>query len=306
MEGAVDAALEVLGKQLDAFSFPAVKNGGIVVPSAPATSSTFLGKETQHGKSRQRRPATGAWTGTASWEGTPRRSGTAFRPGAARQTSSVVIPDLRGQYENELVDVLSAYPGTQFWLEDDGIWLVAESGLLPGLMMKASFVVAVSFVRSTVRLGGVRAWGFWGCPMVGYSWIGPRHTNFPDGSICAFHPSDGTWQIGDSLIELLDLYSLWAVRHLYLRKFGRWPGLQSVPHSYERILELQIDEYCGCENFDRRYGECCRERDRSLDQVSTALGFLRHSGGGLRQPPPAIMKFVLERQTPPKIEKLGI
>ena len=124
-----------------------------------------------------------------------------------------------------------AYPGTQFWTSNEALWLLVESGVLPGVFPKANFVVGINFAEKSVK-----GWGFRGCYLVGYEWIGPRHTNFPDGSICAYDIRDATWAFGDSLVELLDLYTLWALRHLHLSTLGRWPGAQSIPHAYERIM----------------------------------------------------------------------
>lgn len=297
MQQEIEVALREICEQLDSFSFPIVMNGGIVVLRAPAVPPV-LGKELNHGKSRKGRSEAGPWEGASAWQGTSRGSRAARRPGTSGEAASVLVAGLQAQYEGELDEVQHAYPGTRYWLLEEGLWLIAESSLLPGLSLKASFVVALSYVD---KLGptGARSWGFWGSPTSGYSWIGPRHTNFPDGSICAFDPRDDTWQVGDPLVELLDLYSVWAVRQLHLRVFGKWPGYQSVPHAYERILEMKEDEFCGCSNSGRRYRDCCRSRDLAADHVTEAVKFAFWSAGGVRQPPSTIAKFVLEQKMPP-------
>lgn len=126
-------------------------------------------------------------------------------------------------------------------------------------------------------------------------WIGPRHTNFPDGSICAFDPADSTWVLGDPLVELLDIYTIWAVRHLYLQTFGRWPGRQSVAHAAERVLEFRPDEYCGCAEGHRLYRECCMTKDLARNRIEDSLTFFWRTGG-FRNPPDAVKKFVSERR----------
>ena len=139
---------------------------------------------------------------------------------------------------------------------------------------------------------------------MGSTWIGPRHTNFPDGSVCAFEPADKTWVIGDPLVTLLDLYTLWALRHLHLQVFGRWPGHQAVRHPYERILELREDEHCGCDMSDKLYGKCCRDRDLRRDRIADAVNFIILASGGLRKPPNSVVKFVREHIEPPRFGDL--
>lgn len=282
--------LKEIGSQLDKNIFPRVKNGGIVVPSGPAGSRSTLGMETDNDETaRQRRPATRPWKGTSG------RQGTARGPRPSREAAPDVRPGIPAQYEAELAAVSEAYPGTQVWHQDKGLWLLMESSLLPGLTSTATFAVGICFAASAVR-----GWGFWGGLLAGSSWIGPRHTNYPDGSICAFEPRDRTWAFGDPIVTLLDLYTLWALRHLYLQTFGRWPGRQAVHLPYERILELRPDEYCGCDNSERLYGECCRDKDLARNRLADAFTFLRHPSGGLRKPPDEVVRFVHAQKVAPQ------
>ncbi|MFV8671404.1 hypothetical protein ACNRC9_20695 [Ralstonia pseudosolanacearum] len=300
MQDDVRIELRRIGEQLDASLFPVVKNGGIVVPSNPAISPRTLGAELNHvkpGKARtEARPRQQAWASDR-----PRPSFGAWsyaRSGAPRPAASLVVAELRSKFANELTAVQQAYPGAQHWLDDDGMWLIVESSLLPGFSHKAVFVVAIRFADALVR-----GWGFWGTEAIGYEWIGPRHTNFPDGSICAFEPTDGTWAATDPLVVLLDLYTLWAVRHLHLKAFGRWPGRQAVRHAYERILELRVDEYCGCDT-SRLYGECCRDADHARNQIREALIFTTDMQGGLRCPPASILAFLRHRDKVPDLREI--
>jgi len=277
--------LQEIGRQLDKNTFPIVKNGGIVVPSELAVPLSILGVENRNDStSRQRRPE------TRSWKGASGRQGSARRPWPSRQTTPVVCTDLQAKYEDELDAVREAYPSTEVWRQEEGLWLLTESALLPGLRQKAIFLTGISFARKIVR-----SWGFWGDFLAAPAWIGPRHTNFPDGSVCAFEPADETWVFGDSIVELLDLYTLWALRHLYLQVFGCWPGHQSVPDPYERILELREDEYCGCGVSDKLYGECCRDKDLVRDRIADAVNFAILSGGQ-RTPPEAVVRFAREKK----------
>src|SRR5690606_36316666 len=118
-------------------------------------------------------------------------------------------------------------------------------------------------------------------------------------------PRDKTWRIGDDIISLLDLYTLWALRHLHLVEFGRWPGHQSVSHPYEMLDELQGNEYCGCDRSEKLYADCCKQTDLKRDRAADALDFLvRHTNGGVRQPPDSVVTFVQGRGERPRIMDL--
>jgi hypothetical protein len=285
--------LKEIGQQLDRDVLPKVWNGGIVKPSEPAAISPTLGQEKEDGKGAERRPAAGPRAGTSGWQGSAGGS----RPAGA--AAPVVLAELQAHYEKELGALAESYPGTQLWHQEQGLWLLTRSSLLPGLRQHAIFLTCVCYARSVVR-----SWAFWGDPLAAPAWIGPRHTNFPDGSICAFEPTDGTWIIGDSLVVLLDLYTVWALRHLHLQVLGRWPGYQAVAQPYERILELRPDEYCGCRQADRLYGECCRDKDLARDRIADAISFFFFSGGRLREPPAEIVRFAREASNPPRISEL--
>jgi hypothetical protein len=61
-------------------------------------------------------------------------------------------------------------------------------------------------------------------------------------------------------VELLDLQIVWIARHLYLRRFGRWPGRQVLHTAFERLRE-----------------ECCLASDRRAPQGGLRE-FLRRFG----------------------------
>lgn len=282
--------LREIGLQLDQNIFPLVENGGIVTPSETASPPLILGKENGYAKpTRQNRPKTRPWTRATRWQGQTRELGTTCT------APPVICSSLQQKYTAELDAVNNAYPGTQFWQQEEGIWLLSHSALLPDIQHNAVFLCAIPFVP-TIR---VRCWGFWN----GHTWIGPRHTNMPDGSICAFEPSDGTWVPGDSIIKLLDIYSLWAVRHLHLQAFNRWPGAQVAHFAFERLTELKEDELCGCGSLNKQYGECCRPIDLKRNQVADAIEFIS-LGGTERQPPEAVKYFMKEQDNPPSILEL--
>lgn len=285
--------LRKLGQQLDVDIFPRVGNHGIVIPGDVDGSDFFRTKETNHERQGTRRPATRSWTGTARWKGETSGSWTPC------STSQTICSDLRSHYQNELTAVLQAYPETQVWQQEDGIWLLTESTLLAGLDQKAVFLTGIPFSRERLP----RGWGFWlRIPLSHPAWIGQRHTNMPDGSICAFDPKDGTWEIGGSLVTLLDLYTLWALRHLHIQDYGYWPGRQVANYVTERLLELKPFELCGC-GESMTYGECCRAADLKADRLFELMKFY-DLGGFHRSPPQVISKFVQGKGPTPIISEV--
>lgn len=298
-----DVAIHVLkeiGQQLDRNVFPVVKNGGLVAPNPMPADQVNSVKEKQNERQGQRRSETGTWTRSE------RRERQAQRPRQTCKTTSVISSHIKAKrayervYEQEFDALRVAYPSIKIWQQAEGLWLLTESSVLPGHWHKAAFVTGLSYVFPF----NVRSWGFW---ISGISlkpvWIGPRHTNFPDGSICAFESSDETWSSGQSIITLLDLYTLWALRHRHLEVFGRWPGRQAVRYPYERILELKADEFCGCDRSEKLYADCCRDKDLALDQVAIALDF-RLGTGSERIPPKAIVDFICDRDNPPALNPM--
>jgi hypothetical protein len=286
--GAPDILREI-AQQLDENIFPRIKNGGIVTPS-DLTVPSNLGEEKHNGNKRR--------SATRPWQGPERRQGPPGRSRSSGAAASLFGAGTQACYE-DLDAVHRAYPGTKVWPDDAGLWLLSRSSLLPDLQEAAIFLTGVSY-----RQAMIRSWGFWLFPCSNPAWIGPRHTNFPDGSICAFEPTDGTWFFGDPLVTLLDFYTLWALRHLHLNKTGRWPGRQAVHHSYERLLELRPDEFCGCSKSGKLYRDCCREKDLNRDRVADAVDFLMRTGGGSRKPPNSVRKFAQMKDCPPMLAEV--
>ena len=280
--------LKKIGIQLDDSIFPLVKNGGVVAPINPAKPLTIMSEASSNDKpERQNRPK------PRQRKGTTRRQGKARARGKTSAAAPVISPSIQEKYMGEFRKLKEAYPGIQVWEQKDGMWLLCQSALLPDALHSAVFICAIPF-DPTKR---VRSWGFWN----GIAWIGPRHTNMPDGSICAFEPSDGTWLPGDSIVKLLDLYTLWSVRHLHLLVFNRWPGAQVAHHAYERLIEIKEDELCGCGSLDKKYGECCKTRDLRRNRIADATKFI-FDGGADRKPPKSVMRFLKEQDNPPSLK----
>lgn len=252
------------------------------MPGETTVPREKLGKETENVKRRKRRSATEPRQRAAGRQGQAHRSGSSRRSGPP-----VICASLQKQYAAELDAVQEAYPGTKVWHKTEGLWLLTESTILSGLGKKATFLTAIPYRQASTA----KSWGFW-TTAISAQWIGPRHTNFPDGSVCAFELRDETWVMGDSIVTLLDLYSVWACRHFHLETFGRWPGRQAVHHPFERLTELNDDEFCGCDGSGKLYRDCCKKHDLDEDRIALAADFRIHYCDGLRSPPELISKFV--------------
>lgn len=263
-----------------------------------------INKDLDHERKRQRRSATRSRKGTAGRQGTPRGSRTS---GATPRLSGDV---LRQRYEGQLEEIRVAYPSVRSFPDADGIWLLVKSRILEEVAREATFLIALPCRPGLLP----RAWGFW-TSKSGNRWIGPRHTNFQDGSVCAFAPEDNVWVEGGNITALIDLYSVWALRHLHLEFFGRWPGKQyallgadPLAQAYYRSRECRPDELCGCGSETRRYAECCKPYDDKISFSRAATHFMNVFPGGFstRQPPPAVVRFLDDEADVPRIRDVHL
>ncbi len=287
--------LQQFGEAMDRYRAVRVRNRGIVCfdgdDPEPAVQETY--HEQRQGP---RRPAARPRQGSAG------RQGQADRSRASRARPRV--RSLRAAYEEQLGELEEAYPTLREFPDDDGVWLLVHSALIEGLNADATFLVALPFRKGV----GPRAWAFWNTP-AGFRWMGDRHTNFFDGSICAFSPTeDDAWSEGGSLATLIDLYSVWAMRHLHNEVIGRWPGKHyALPHPYYRLAEVKPDELCTCGIPFARYGSCCRPNDLKHDVFKLKADFEARNGGrGIRDraPPAPIVDFVGGRGELPKMREV--
>jgi hypothetical protein len=285
-------AVAELGRQLDQGVFPEVFDGGLIAPSSAAVTP-FMGAENDYAGLEP--PPEGSEAPAPSPSPRPSQSPPDWPPSDA---TPIERRDFRALYEDQLTKVRTAYPNTKSWPDPDGIWLLSESSVTPELDRAALFLTAISWSARSAR-----AWAYWRESVFTVRWIGPRHTNFPDGSVCAFDPSDLTWTFGDPIVPLLDLYTVWALRHLHLELLQRWPGPQSVHHPYERRVEFRPGENCGC-GSNRHYDCCCKTSDASGRKVGQAVNYLTHTRGGLRNPPSNLAPVLLSIATPPPIASL--
>ena len=290
---AVHRQLQAIGSQVDAGDYPNVFNDGVIAPKGSVVDCETLGAEKydeQHGPCRS---AAGSWQGAAGWQGSSCRSRTS---GDAKPSGSGRLCE---NYLGQLDAVFAAYPRTAVWTSNEGMWLAVDSAVLAGLDRKATFLIAVPFQH----FQPIRAWAFWATE-VSRIWIGPRHTNAVDGSICAFNPSEGTWKIGGDLVALIDQYTMWAFCQLHLEIIGWWPGRQTAEFVYERLTELKDNEWCGCRPDAGRYAECCKQTDLAADRFGAAMQFV---GGFLkfkpRQPPVSVSRLIWGGGEPPAFEQ---
>lgn len=280
-------ALKKIGELLDDGLFPTVQDGGIVMPGRASNLSVAPGEDTEDVRSKTRGSSTGSRKGTTGGQGSPGGSG------PSSETAPTVISDLESAYCEQLEEIDGAYPGRRVWWQLGGLWLLITAGLVHGSPVTARFLVAVPFDGEMPK-----AWAFWDDG----SWIGPRHTNFADGSICCMHTPDNTWTAGESLVDLFNLYTLWAVRHLHVRLFGRWPGRQVAILRHERLTEIADDEQCGCGSAIP-YAACCKEDDLKRNKLDVAIEFALY--GRDRAVPTCIWRFLNGQSEPPQFEELG-
>ncbi len=292
------AVLQQVGAALDEHRPLRVYTHGIVAVDQESPTATRFEENGDDGQGKR---------GSRERPGRRRGAPPGSRPaGAASRIGGHL---LRAGYKAQVTRLAEAYPTFQAFPDEDGMWLLARSPIISGLAREATFLIALPY-----RSGpGPRAWGFWTIAAE-TRWIGPRHTNFQDGSICAFSPDEGAWSEGGDLRTLLDLYSVWTLRHLYLEVFGQWPGKQyglvgvdARVQAYYRWIECKDDELCMCGSETRRYFECCKPSDLQWG-IQIMEVFLRQIEGGFqsRQPPPSVRGFIEGRSPLPKIADMHL
>jgi hypothetical protein len=281
--------LQEIGNQLDCEVFPRVFNGGVVKSGEAHVVSSTPDEHKEHSNVRKRERKSSRRP----------RQGQGARPRSPGSTPRLSNSGLRKSYQTQMREVEIAYPDTVCWEDERGMWLLVRSAILEGLDRHATFLIALPF-----ELGiGARSWAYW-TKDGQHEWMGRRHTNFPDGSICAFAPTEGVWFEGGDLITLLDLYSVWALRQLHFLTFGRWPGPQHMNSVFYRLREFQDDELCSC-SFGLRYKDCCKQNDLSTflaNPMRVKAEFDRITSGCQltdRTPPSSITNYLAGKLTKP-------
>lgn len=282
------AALQRIGEGLDARRPVRVQNNGIVMLDPEHASPAVQEKCYEQGQGTRRSAA-------RSRQRPPGRKGSTS--GSRSPRTRPRISSLSASYQQQLEDVQAAYPGAQLKLDQHGVWLSAQSQILSDLGQEAIFLIALPDTPDVEP----RGWAYWNQGGK-VKWVGDRHTNFFDGSVCAYSiVKDRAWSPGDDLRTLLDLYSVWALRHLHLELIGRWPGRQHAlldhegrPVPYYRLVEFQDAELCSCDS-GARYGACCKTLDLKHNFWDAMQHFKAlHQGRGIRdrRPPNLVTRHM--------------
>jgi hypothetical protein len=216
----------------------------------------------------------------------------------SRRASDPDPAELRQRnFRARVTELRAHYSAVKVWDGDlNGTWLEAFSTPLGEEGPQARFLIAVPKNPNF----HIRTWGFW---MVndGVAWIGPRHTNFPDGSICAFPPTEG---YGNTIVSYVDLLSEWALRNIYLLTHGIWPGPQEGRWRYYRLSTTLPGECCPRCRSLTPYETCCRPKDVAEARPTDRAEFLAEAGCDLddRRPHERVIAFVNgARAGPPRM-----
>jgi hypothetical protein len=293
--------LRKIGCDLDHDIFPAVHDRGVVEPGQPCDHKAELGgKVISYERQNSRGPT--AWPRRGTAGGTWPSGGPASEGSGSTSTTSPFFSqlELNDRRDADFKRVAGAYPQVEFRSTRGLVWLLNYVQPIRGLEEAALIVTAYPLDSQHA----VASWAWWGPGLI---WIGPRHTNYyPSGSICSYEPRDGTWYEGESLTTLFDLNVVWIVRHLFLRRFGRWPGPQIFHTEWERLNEHLPSELCGGCKSNRKYEDCCQSADQTVQPIERLLKFMRWSRGNFeRRPPRALSEYIYgDRKKPPSWEDL--
>lgn len=266
-------------------SLQASRNGLIsVMPIVEAHGEKGEENEQRQGT---RRPTT---------ESRERRQG----PSSAAHHTGPVFDRLR--YRGQVHGLNEAYPGTRAWCQTDGLWLAIPAHPIGEEGPRATHFVAIPKHRKA----RIVSWAFWGTGSQA-EWIGHRHTNYPDGSVCAFPAQGGFWRDGDPLIDYVDRLSEWTLRQLYYSVHRRWPGSQEGPSAYYRRLETRPGECCPRCGSLKRYEHCCRSLDELDEHPDDRAEFIRRfkCDVGRQRPHDRVILFAKgERKRPPRMARV--
>lgn len=141
----------------------------------------------------------------------------------------------------------------------------------------------------------------------------PVTPTFRTAQFVPSRPLTGHGRRGGDLRTLLDLYTVWAARQLFLEVFGLWPGKQYAligsPLALQvhyRLSECRDDELCGCGSETLRYADCCKPGDLKWNRLQLIEHFMQAVPGGFasRKPPAQVLDFIDGRTSPPLIAEV--
>jgi hypothetical protein len=156
---------------------------------------------------------------------------------------------------DQIEAVRDKYPSAKISSDPVGTWLAVRTCPIGADGPQALLLIAIPQAPRKAE-----AWAFWINPR-GTSWIGPRHTNFPNGSICAFPLNSDHLDCACPLRRYIDLLSEWCARHLYLAVHTKWPGPQEGLWVAYRLGETQPGECCPRCGMLVLYEDCCKSLD---------------------------------------------
>lgn len=271
-----DDTLRAIGALLDRDEYPHVGTNGQVMPE-PDPTPELPGKGASDDASERKRGTNGSET--RQGEG----SSTGCSAEAPWEAFLLGHADLSDRNRSDLGAAMMAYPSLRIRIAPPVAWLLTINEPIATMPLRA-FMLTTMSLDPTANLAGqnrtAAAWAWWD---VGIR-VGPRHTNYGDGSICSYEPAQRTWTSSDSLLKLLDLNSLWITRHLFLQQFGRWPGDQVLHTAHERLAEHRPSELCGCGSMSP-YDECHREQDEGRPAYARLMEFQRRTPNPSRRIP---------------------
>jgi hypothetical protein len=243
------AALDAIGAALFAGRPMRVGYKGLVHPKP--TFVTQAEKDSQNGQSEGSRRSE---PGSRQRRQGSRRQGSSW-PRPRHSDSSELLRWAVGDCEQ--VDALRRkYPSAKITSDPVGTWLAVRTAPIGATGPQALLLIAVP--SSSAR---VEAWAFW-TKKSETIWIGPRHTNLPNGSICAFPLKSDCLDCEWPLRLYVDLLSEWCARHLYLAIYEKWPGPQEGLWVGYRLRETRPGECCPrCANLNL-YEACCKSQDQ--------------------------------------------
>lgn len=250
-----------IGDALDANRVVHVLQGGSVTPDPSRVPFRGSGQHPESSRETERqgshRPAAGPREGSAN--------ASTVASGPADQVLG--DPRLAEAQRKDVAEASRWRPQMRLLLAPPVLWIHYWFRPLENCPYKVFLLVAYPQDSSPITPAG---WAWWHDGIkIGREhthWGGPTPggTHWGEASICASEEKDD-WDVGDPLINLLDLYSVWVARHLYRQVFGRWPGPQYLHTEYERLtFHHQRGELCGCGSLTKRYEECCLETDLAV------------------------------------------
>lgn len=256
-----------------------------VVSAKPPTVERQAGVEHGQPEGPQRSPA-GARSG---------RQGPSSRPGHSDPSDLVRWAVQVGEQFEAL---RQEYPSAKKFSDPYGTWLAVRSFPIGEDGPQTLLLIAIP--QESFK---VEAWAFW-LMQTEVVWIGPRHTNIPSGSACAFPPDSDYLDCEWPLRRYVDLLTEWCARHLYHAVHVRWPGPQEGRWALYRLRETQPQECCPRCGGLTYYEECCKARDEAmLEDGSAEAEDLPDLGS--RMPPSQIYEWARRvGRNPPRMSHL--